>query len=173
MLPGTPFAFHIESLLDDFVWKWIRNTEIRMIDMVGNAIKEDSFQVRSSNPEGIATDEDRHSVSIIDTFRIFRQSVDQIFELQWDDDVHHAKFMTALAKGVAAAIGHYCEVVETQFAREMDRPTEEEVAAASKTTQEKFLQYAKEAWNTKERVAPFQFLPEVGHTTFGFSIGLN
>jgi len=161
VLPGKPFAFHIEGLLDDFVWKWIKNTEVRMIEMVENAIKEDQFQVRSSNPDGIATDEDRHSESIIDTFRIFRQSVDQIFELQWDDDVHHARFMTALARGIAAAIGHYCEVVETQFAREMERQTEQEIAAATKTAQEKFFQYAKDAWNTKERVEPYQFLPEV------------
>ena len=161
VLPGQPFSFHIEGLLDDFVWKWLKNTEIRMIEMVGNAINEDKFQVRSTNPEDIATDEDRHSESIIDTFRIFRQSIDQIFELQWDDDVHHARFMTALARGIASAIGHYCEVVEAQFAKEMERQTDQELAVATQTTQEKFFQYAKDAWNTKERVAPYQFLEEV------------
>lgn len=159
-LPGVPFSFSIENLLDDFVWKWLKSTEERMIEMVGNAIKEDRFQVRTNNPEGFATDDDRHSVSIIDAFRIFRESVDQINRLHWDDELQHARFMTTLAKGISAAIGHYCEVVEAMFAKEMDRPSEEELAAASKTTQEKFFQYAKDAWNSKERVAPYQFLPE-------------
>jgi len=167
-LPGVPFSFNIEGLLDEFVWKWIKSTEDRMIEMVGNTIKEDKFQVRNSDPGGFATDEDRHSDSILDTFRIFREGVEQIHKLHWNDDVHNARFMTALAKGIAAAIGYYCEVVETMFAREMDRPTEEELAASSKTTQEKFFQYAKDTWNAKERIEPFQFLPEVRDRDFFF-----
>ncbi|KAK4454640.1 adenylate cyclase activation protein git1 [Podospora aff. communis PSN243] len=159
-LPGVPFSFDIEENLIEFVQKWLMHAEERMIEMVGNAIKEDMFQVRTTNPEGFATDEDRHSVSIIDSFRIFRESVDQIKKLNWGVELHHARFMTTLAKSIAAAIGHYCEKVEAAFAREMDRPTEEELAAASKTTQEKFFQYAKEAWNAKERIEPFQFMPE-------------
>lgn len=162
MLPGKPFSFHIEGLLDEFVWKWIKSTEARMVEMVGNAIKEDPFKVRTSNPEGIASDDDRHSESIIDAFRIFRQSVEQIFDLHWDDDVHHARFMTALARGIATAIAHYCEVVEKEFLAEMERLVEQELAAAaSRTAQEKFMHAAKGAWNTKDRIEPFQFLPEV------------
>jgi hypothetical protein len=69
--------------------------------------------------------------------------------------------MTALARAFATGIGRYCEVVEQRFAREMDRPTAQEIAAASQTAQEKFLQYAKDAWNTKEKIELFQFYPEV------------
>jgi len=161
-LPGKPFAFHIESLLDGFVWRWIKNAEERMKVFVEEAIKQDQFKVRThGGPDAIPTDEERHSVSIIDTFTLFNQTVDQVYQLGWDDDVHHAKFMTALAKAFAAGLGRYCEIVEGQFAKEMERQTAQEVAAAAKTTQEKFFQYAKDAWNTKEKVEPFQFLPEV------------
>ncbi|KAK3337280.1 hypothetical protein B0T19DRAFT_396918 [Cercophora scortea] len=159
-LPGRDFAFHIESLLDDFVWRWIKNAEARMTEFVEEAIKQDPFKVRTSNPEAIPTDDERHSVSIVDTFTLFNQTVDQVYQLEWDDDVHHARFMTALAKGFAAGIGRYCEIVEQRFAREMDRQSAQELVAASTTTQQKFMQYAKDAWNTKERIEPFQFYAE-------------
>ncbi|KAM7222117.1 hypothetical protein V8F06_002389 [Rhypophila decipiens] len=159
-LPGQPFGFHIESLLETFVWRWIKNAEERMTSFVEEAIKQDPFKVRTQHPEDIPTDEERHSVSILDTFTLFNQTVDQVYKLEWDDDVHHAKFMTALAKGFAAGIGRYCEIVEQQFAKEMDRQTAQEAAVSSKTAQEKWLQYAKDAWNTKEKIEPFQFYAE-------------
>lgn len=159
-LPGKPFAFHIESLLVDFVWRWLKNAETRMDVFVEEAIKQDQFQVRSHNPDGIPTDAERHSSSVVDIFTLFNQTVDHIFQLEWDDDVHHARFMTALAKSFSNAIGRYCEILEQRFSKEMDRPTAQELASSSKTTQEKFLQYAKDAWNTKEKIEPFQFYPE-------------
>ncbi|KAH8884486.1 hypothetical protein GQ53DRAFT_392414 [Thozetella sp. PMI_491] len=159
-LPNKPFAFHIESLLDEFVWRWIKNAEHRMEEFVEEAIKQDQFQARAQNADGIPTDDERHSVSIIDTFTLFNQTVDQVFQLEWDDDVHHARFMTALAKAFAAGLGRYCEIVEQRFAKEMDRQSAQEAAMAAQTAQEKFLQYAKDAWNTREKVEPFQFYPE-------------
>lgn len=160
-LPGMPFAFHIESVLEEFVWRWIGEAETRMAQFVEEAIKQDQFQVRTNHPGNIPTDAERHSVSIIDIFQLFNQTVDQIFQLEWDDDVHHAKFMTALAKAFAAGIGRYCEIVEGKFAKEMDRQTAQELAAAQRTTQERFMQMAKDAWNTKDGIEPFQFYPEV------------
>lgn len=160
-LPAQPFAFDIENALVDFVWRWIRNAEEKMENFVDEAIKQDQFQVRTHRPDDIPTDEQRHSVSVMDIFQLFNQTANQIFDLNWDNDIHHAKFMTSLARTFAAGIGRYCEVVEQRFAKEMDRPTAEELAAAQKTTQEKFFQYAKDAWNTKEKVQPFQFYPEV------------
>ncbi|CAK7565426.1 MAG: hypothetical protein SEPTF4163_003343 [Sporothrix epigloea] len=156
-LPGQPFAFHIEGLLEDFVWRWIKGVQERMEDIVEEAIKQDSFQVRVQHEGEVPTDDERHSVSIIDTFQAFNQSVDQIYQLEWDDDVHHAKFMTALAKAFTAGIGRYCEIVEQRFAKEMDRPSAQELANANKTAQERWMQYAKDALSNKERVEPFQF----------------
>ena len=160
-LPDVPFAFNIEDLLVDFVWRWIQAAEARMGEFVNEAIKQDQFQVRKHSPEDIPLDSDRHSVSVIDLFMLFNQTVDQVFALQWDNDVHHARFMTALARTVAAGIGQYCEIVEQRFGKEMDRPSAEQIAARSRTTQEKWMQYAKDAWNNKEKVEPFQFYPEV------------
>ncbi|KAJ9139104.1 Inorganic pyrophosphatase [Pleurostoma richardsiae] len=159
-LPGVPFAFSIESLLAEFVWRWINNAETRMEEFVEQAIKQDQFQVRTQNPDGIPSDAERHSVSVVDVFQLFNQTVDQVFQLEWDDDVHHAKFMTALAKAFASGIGRYCEIVEQRFNREMDRQTAQELAAAQKTAQERIMQMAKDAWNTKDRIEPFQFYPE-------------
>jgi hypothetical protein len=160
-LPDTPFAFHVEDLLVDFVWRWIKSTEGQMESLVDEAIKQDQFQVRNQSPEHIPLDSERHSSSIVDLFMLFNQTTDQVFQLGWDNDVHHARFMTSLSKAFALGLGRYCEIVDQRFAKEMDRPSAQEIAAASRTTQEKFLQYAKEAWNTKEKVEPFQFYPEV------------
>ena len=160
-IPGTPFAFHIEGLLDPFVWQLIKNVDDKMSDYVEEAIKQDQFKVRTRHEGDIPTDDERHSVSIIDIFTLFTQTVDQMQQLGWGDEVHMARFMTALAKSFAAGIGRYCEIVEQQFAREMDRQSAQEAAAASKTAQERFLQYAKDAWNTKEKIEPFQFYPQV------------
>jgi hypothetical protein len=159
--PEQPFAFNIENLLADFVWRWIRTAEGRMEEYVDEAIKQDQFTVRTHSPEDIALDSQRHSVSIIDMFMLFNQTVDQIQSLNWDNDEHHARFMTALAKSFSIGIGRYCEMVEQRFAREMDRPSAEELAAQGKTTQEKWMQYARDAWNNKEKLEPFQFYAEV------------
>ncbi|KAL7927673.1 hypothetical protein ACQKWADRAFT_277488 [Trichoderma austrokoningii] len=159
-LPKEPFAFNIEDLLVDFVWRWLKSAEARMEDFVDQAIKQDQFQVRTDNPDQIAGDSQRHSVSIIDMFMLFNQTVDQIFKLEWGNAEHHARFMTALAKFFAAGVGRYCETVDQQFAKEMDRPSAQELAAQTQTTQEKWMQYAKDAWNNKEKAEPFHFFPE-------------
>lgn len=160
-LPEVPFAFHIEELLADFVWRWIRVSESKMVELVDEAIKQDQFQVRSDSLDRHATDDERHSVSVIDIFRLFNQTADQIFHLEWDDDVQYAKFMTALSKSFGIGLARYCEVLEGRFVKEMDRLSPEQEAAATQTKQEKWMQLAKDAWNNKEKIEPFQFYPEV------------
>jgi MUN domain len=155
-LPDVPFAFHIEGCLDDFVWRWIRLAETKMIGLVDEAISQDKFEVRAEHP----TDEERHSVSIIDIFRLFNETTDQIFKLGWDDDIHHAKFMTALSKSFGIGLARYCEVLEQKFTSEMSRATPAQEAALSRSKQD-WMRLAKEAWNNKEKIEPFQFYPEV------------
>ncbi|KAJ6783360.1 hypothetical protein PWT90_10281 [Aphanocladium album] len=159
-LPNKAFTFNIENLLVDFVWRWIRSAEERMSDYVDEAIKHDQFQVRTEHAGNIPLDSERHSVSAIDLFMLFNQTVDQVFKLEWDNDEHHARFMTALARSFSAGLGRYCEVLEQRFTKEMDRPSAEEIAMQTKSTQEKWMQYAKDAWNNKEKAEPFQFFAE-------------
>lgn len=159
-LPTKPFAFHIEGLLAEFVWRWIKVASDRMVQLVDSAISEDKFQVRTENP----TDEDRHSDSIIDLFRLFNETADQVFSLNWDDDEHHAKYMTALSKAFGIGLARYCEVIETEFSAEMNRPSPEQEAMGSQTKQERWMQLAKDAWANKEKIEPFQFYPKVPRT---------
>jgi hypothetical protein len=160
-LPDRPFAFPIEDVLADFVWRWIRVADSKMVDLIDQAIKQDQFQVRSDHPEQPATDDERHSVSVIDIFRLFNQTADQIFQLEWDDDVQYAKFMTALSKSFGIGLSRYCEVIEQRFTKEMDRLSPSQESAATQSKQEKWMQLAKDAWNNKEKIEPFQFYPEV------------
>ncbi|KAI1799288.1 hypothetical protein F4811DRAFT_557988 [Daldinia bambusicola] len=161
-LPNRAFTFDVEELLVEFVWRWIQNAESRAEQFVEEAIKQDQFQVRGHGPDHISLDSERHSHSIIDMFQLFNQTADQVFKLEWDNDVHHARFMTALSRIFANSIARYCEIVDQKFIKEMDTPrqNEKEAAAAAQTTQGRFMQYAKDAWNTKEKVEPFQFYPE-------------
>ena len=131
-----------------------------MNEWVENAIKQDNFSVRCEKDQ-IPTEDQRHSVSVIDVFSSFNQTIDRIVQLNWDDDLQYAKFMTALAKVVGASIARYCEITEQKFSREMDRLTPEQEAARTQSTQEKWLSMAKDAWNNKEKIEPFQFFPEV------------
>ncbi|KAA8576637.1 hypothetical protein EYC84_006726 [Monilinia fructicola] len=140
ILPSRAFAFNIEDLLADFVWRWIRSADAKTY---------------------IPSDDERHSVSIIDIFRLFNQMADQIFQLNWADPIQHAKFMTALSKSFGIGLARYCEVIEQKFSKEMDRLSPAQEAAASQSKQEKWMQLAKEAWNNKEKIEPFQFYPEV------------
>ena len=159
-LPRQPFPFRIEALLGSFVWRWIKATEEQIVGWVENAIKQDRFTVRTDNPQQIPTEDERHSVSVIDIFRSFNQIIDQVSALNWDDDVQYAKFMTSLSKSIGDGISRYCEVVEQMFAKEMDRLTPEQEAAANQTRQEKWMQLAKDTWNNKEKVEPFLFYAE-------------
>ena len=139
-------------------------TEETMTSWVDAAVKQDNFQVRTSTPGQIPTEAERHSVSVIDVFTSFNQTIDRIVQLNWDNDLQYAKFMTALAKVVGNGIARYCDVVEQRFSKEMDRMTPEQEASANQSRQEKWMQLAKDAWSNKEKIEPFQFLPEVGFT---------
>lgn len=156
-----PFPFHIEGLLADFVWRWIRLTDEKIMEWVEQAARQDPCTVREDNPTNLPTDELRHSISVIDIFRSFNQVVEQLVNLEWDDDLQYAKFMTALSKSIGRGVARYCELLELSFAKEMDRLSPDQEAALVQTRQEKFMQLAKDAWNSKEKIEPFQFLPEV------------
>lgn len=160
-LKGKPFAFHIEGLLEDFVWRHIADADEQMETLIDNAIKQDQFQLLSNKPDGYVEDTARHSTSIVDVFSLFIQTLKSVEDLQWRDNVHVARFKKALSKSFAAGIGRYCEIVEARFAKEMDRQTAQEAIVTTQTAQEKFLQYARDALTTKERIEPFQFYPEV------------
>lgn len=148
-------------MLQDFVWRWINITDQNLIGWVEEAVKQDDFDVRPSHPDNVPNDDERHSVSALDIFRSFNQSIEQIVQLNWDNDLHYAKFMTAISKSIGMALARYCELIELKFSREMDRLTPEQEAAAQQTRQEKWMQLAKDAWTNKEKVEPFQFSPEV------------
>lgn len=157
-LPGRPFAFQIEDLLQSFVWRWIDMTDANLIGWVENAFKQDNFQIQSQNP--IHLTDERHSVSVVDMFRSFKQSVNQIVELNWDDDLQYAKFMTKVSKSIGLGLSRYCELLEQKFSREMDRPTPEQEAESRQTRQEKWMAMAKDLYAQKEKIEPFQFYPE-------------
>ena len=159
ILPGIPFAFHIEEQLADFVWRWIRTTEGTVKDWIDEAVKQDKFEVRSEKGQ-IPSEDQRHSVSVIDIFSSFNQIIDRIVQLNWDNDLQYAKFMTQLAKIVGAGVARYCDLLEQRFTKEMDRLTPEQEAAQNQTTQEKWMKLAKETWNNREKIEPFQFFPK-------------
>ncbi|KAL2009305.1 hypothetical protein VTN00DRAFT_7499 [Thermoascus crustaceus] len=157
---GEPFPFHIEDLLADFVWRWIRLTDDKIIEWVEQAVKRDEFTVRAEGGAEVPAEDQRHSVSVIDIFRSFNQVIEQMVQLEWDDDLQYAKFMTALSKSIGRGVARYCELLEQMFAKEMDRLTPEQEAAMNQTRQEKWMQMAREAWNNKDKIEPFQFFPE-------------
>ena len=159
ILPGLPFAFHIEEHLADFVWRWIRMTEGTIKDWVDQAVKQDAFEVRVEKGQ-IPNEDQRHSVSVIDIFSSFNQIIDRIVQLEWDHDLQYAKFMTQLAKIVGTGVARYCEVLEQRFTKEMDRLTPEQEAVSHQSTQEKWMKLAKETWNNREKIEPFQFFPQ-------------
>ncbi|WEW59880.1 hypothetical protein PRK78_005361 [Emydomyces testavorans] len=159
-IPGDPFPMPIETLLAEFVWRWIQLTDEKIVGWVEQAVKHDNFRVRTESPDDIPTEEQRHSISVVDIFRSFNQVVNQIVELNWDDDVGYAKFLTAISKSIGDGLARYCEILEQSFIKEMDRPTPEQEAAARQTKQEKWMQMAKDAWSSKEKVEPFHFFPE-------------
>ena len=81
----------------------------------------------------------------------FKQVIEQITQLEWDDDLTYAKFMTALSKSIGNGITRYCDLLDIMFAREMDRMTPEQLAAANATRQERWVQLAKDTWNQEEK----------------------
>lgn len=148
-------------MLADFVWRWIRLTDDKIIEWVEQAVKRDEFTVRAEGGAEVPAEDQRHSVSVIDIFRSFNQVIEQMVQLEWDDDLQYAKFMTALSKSIGRGVARYCELLEQMFAKEMDRLTPEQEAAMNQTRQEKWMQMAREAWNNKDKIEPFQFFPEV------------
>lgn len=170
-LPNRRFAFKIEDLLQEFVWRWIEMTDSNLMGWVENAFKVDQFKIESQNP--VPDNDERHSVSVVDMFRSFNQSIEQIVGLNWDDDFQYAKFMTAVSKSIGMALARYCELVEQKFGREMDRMTPEQEAAARQTRQEKWISMAKDLYTQREKVEPFQFYPEVRYSNYDLCVNTN
>ncbi|KAJ6264384.1 hypothetical protein Dda_0530 [Drechslerella dactyloides] len=149
----APFPFDIEQMINNFVWRWLGNIDVKVIEWVENALRQDEFKVKSENG---STSNERHSISVEDVFRSFTQNVKALKDLNWADEYQEAKFFTALSKSIGTGLMHYCEKVEAIFRMEMDRLTPEQEAARNKTQKEKLLAY----FNSKEKVEPFNFLPE-------------
>jgi hypothetical protein len=162
-LQGVPFEFHIEGLLQEFVWRWISETDGRIVEWVENAVKNDNFATQESNGE-LSAEQQRHSHSVFDIFQAFKQPIDQIVQLNWDDDLQYAKFMTAVSKAIGLGVAKYCDLIEQHFSREINKRTPEQEAAAMQTRQEKWMQMAKDLYANKEKVEPFQFSSEVSRS---------
>ncbi|KAF1811291.1 hypothetical protein P152DRAFT_474890 [Eremomyces bilateralis CBS 781.70] len=155
---GTQFKFNVEELLQDFVWRWIKTTEDSVVGWSENAIKHDEFAVRNDDATRPPTDDERHSISSIDTFRSFNEIVNQITQLNWDNDLQYAKFMTSLSKIIGNGISRYCELIEQLFSKEMSVESAEEVAArAQLTNSERYWQLARDAWNANNKVEAYNF----------------
>jgi hypothetical protein len=121
----------------------------------------------------VPDDDERHSVSVVDIFRSFNQSIEQIVGLNWDDDVQYAKFMTAVSKSIGIALARYCDLIEQKFAKEMDRMTPEQEAEARRTKQEKWISMAKDLYSQREKVEPFQFYPQVSRIPYAHANSAN
>ncbi|KAJ5273916.1 hypothetical protein N7478_009041 [Penicillium angulare] len=159
-IPDDPFPYHIESLLEEFVWRWLRLTDQSVMEWVNQATRQDAFSVRADEVGGDVPEDCRHSVSVIDVFRSFNQVVENLVNLEWDDDLQYAKFMTALSNSIGKGVAKYCESLEQMFVRELDRLTPEQEAALNQTAQEKLMQFAKDTWTNKDKIEPFQFSSE-------------
>ncbi|KAM3425413.1 Uncharacterized protein BST61_g7359 [Cercospora zeina] len=166
-LPGREFTFDIEHHLQDFVWRWINLTDSKLLDWIEGSVAHDDFKIRQDSAAEARgeppTDDERHSQSAIDVYRIFNQSIEQITKLNWDNDLQYAKFMTAISKSIGKGVARYCELVETKFAKEMDRQTPEQEARAQQTQRERWISVARDAWTTgslSQKIEPFNFWPE-------------
>lgn len=131
------------------------------MEWVNQAIRKDAFAIGAEDAANLPLDENRHSVSVIDIFRSFNEVVENLVQMEWDDDLQYAKFMTALSNSIGKGVAKYCESLEQMFARELDRLTPEQEAALNQTTQEKLMQFAKDTWTNKDKIEPFQFSSEV------------
>lgn len=141
-------------MIEDFVWKWLASVDAKVTEWVDNALKGDEFKVKSEDSK---MTRDRYSISVEDVFRSFTQNIKALKDLKWEDEFQEAKFFTALSKTINTGLMFYCEKLENLFTAEMDRLTPEQEAARTKTQKEKLLAY----FNNKEKVEPFNFLPEV------------
>ena len=153
---------HVEEMMQEFVWRWLKTTDAKVIGWVDAAIQQDSFKLPDRIELGRdPNDDERHTSSVVDIFRSFNQMVYELKKLDWQDELQLSKFNTVLAKTLGLGLGRYCEVLEKLFTFEMDRQTPEQEAAASQTRQERWLSLARDAWSNKEKIEPFQFAPEV------------
>ncbi|KAJ9662787.1 hypothetical protein H2198_001238 [Neophaeococcomyces mojaviensis] len=159
-LRGQPFPYKLEDQLQEFVWRWVNATQEQIVGWVEEAIKHDKFETRNEDKSRPPTEEERHSNSVLDIFRSFNQVIEQVSQLEWGDELTHAKFMTALSKSLGEGVARYCDVLDSMFHKEMDRLTPEQELAATQTRQEKFMKYAKDTWNNETKAEPFQFYPE-------------
>ena len=148
-------------MMADFVWRWLKGTDSKVIGWVESAIRQDNFVLTTRDEYNREpTDDERHTSSVVDMFRSFNEIVNELQKVDWQDEYQMAKFNTALAKSLGLGLGRYCEVLEKLFTFEMDRQTPEQ-EAQKQAKQKQWLSGVIDAWSNKDKVEPFQFAPEV------------
>lgn len=155
----TAVHFPVESLMSAFVWRWIELQDAKIAGLIDESVKQDTFSIRVGD-ENAAPDEARHSESIINLFRICNQMLEPVVSLDWQDEQQKAQFLTGFAKVMGKGVAHYCEIVDGIFSKEMDRVPVQQEAATTRTQKDRLLALAKETWQNKEKVEPFNFYPE-------------
>lgn len=158
-VPRGVFPVHLEDLFLDFPKRYLQTVDSNIIGWVEAAIQQDKMLMQYDGQELGETN--RHTSSVVDVFRSFNAAIAEIRKLDWQDDLHFAKFMTIISKIFGRGIMRYCEELEIFFTHEMSKKTPEQIAAQSQTKQQKWMAMAKDAWSNKEKVEPFQFAPEV------------
>lgn len=126
-----------------------------------NSVKQDNF-ILPEKADGVPDDQ-RYTSSVQDFFRSLKEVVSQITDLKWQDELANARFMTALSRSIGIGVSKYCEILETEFKKEMSRPTAEQEEASNNTRQGRWMQMAKDAFADKDKVVPFNFLSQVCH----------
>lgn len=149
--PEQRLTDHIEELFRPHVRRWLEVMSTKTAEWVTSSVSTDIFKIE--NPEHGC------SVSILDLFKSFNQTVDVIINMKWPDPYQNARFMTSLSQTVSKGLDQYCNMIEELFMHEMFPPETEE-PAHPQAKQPYWLVKAKMTIAGDKKVEPFLIKPQ-------------
>jgi hypothetical protein len=146
------FGFDIETSFYPFVLKWAESSAELAQSWVDPAIENDNFLPMDEAAGQL------HSSSVADMFTSFRSALNVISDLKWRNELHVARLLTILMKGISGATCQYAVKLLNLFMEELK--SGEEPVAQVRSRQDKWIALAKTAVNNKVTVTPYRFLKE-------------
>lgn len=147
------FDFDIEAVFYPYVVKWADSSAALALSWVDPAVESDDFQpVNEENGQ-------MNSSSVTDIFKSFRSALSVVSDLDWRNEVHRAKILTILMKGISGALCKYSELLTNRFIDELK--VQDEDQGQIRTRQDKIMATLRNVVDTRMKAPPpYRFLKE-------------
>ncbi|KAI5479275.1 C2 domain protein [Pseudohyphozyma bogoriensis] len=153
--PKADLRFDV-AVFAPLVWKFFDTVIANLRKWLPEAIEKD----RKGNFQADLDSEDKQTSSIMDLTDMCLQIADNLFRLDWPDEVENARHVSELSLRISQCIGRYGFLIDEMFTADLFPQTDDADLEEQPST---WLVKAKQAiaTNSSVKINPFSFTPQM------------